>query len=162
MPAEFVVGGVCRTFDLAVREILQKRIDELATRLAEAHGCRAKVEYWRSGYAVINAPGPSATAVAAAVAAVGDDRVHRDIPPSTGGEDFAEMMQVVQGCVGLIGNGADGASLSPRLHTPHYDFNDEAIPYGIAYWVGIVAQEFGGPAPCQVADGICTSAQNVS
>lgn len=143
MPAEFAIGGVCRTFDLAVRQILQNRIKDLAENLAQAHGCTAKVEYWRSGYAVINAPGPSAVASAAAVAAVGSDRVHGDIPPSTGGEDFAEMMQVVPGCVGLIGNGADGDKLAPRLHTPHYDFNDEAIPYGIAYWSAIVAQELG-------------------
>jgi hippurate hydrolase len=106
---------------------------------------KAKVEYWRSGYAVINAPGPTRVADAAAVAMLGEECVHRNIPPSTGGEDFAEMMQVVPGCVGLIGNGADGATLAPRLHTPHYDFNDEAIPYGIAYWVGIVQQELGSP-----------------
>ena len=24
------------------------------------------------------------------------------------------------------------------LHNPHYDFNDEAIPYGVAYWVSLV------------------------
>jgi hippurate hydrolase len=146
MPAEFVVGGVCRTFDLAVRDVLQRRLHELATSLAAAHGCMADVSYWRSGYAVVNADGPAAMAAAAAVAAVGDAQVHRDIPPSTGGEDFAEMMQVVPGCMGLLGNGADAEQLAPRLHTPHYDFNDEAIPFGIAYWLGIVQQELGGAA----------------
>ncbi len=147
MPADFVVGGVCRTFDPAVRDILQTRIGALATQLAEAHGCTAQVNYWRSGYAVINAAEPSAIAAAAAVAAVGEQQLHRDVPPSTGGEDFAEMMQVVPGCIALLGNGADDAdTLSPRLHTPNYDFNDEAIPYGIAYWANVVAQELGTSA----------------
>ncbi len=77
------------------------------------------------------------------IAMLGEERVHYDIPPSTGGENFADMMQVVPGCAGLIGNGADGATLSPRLHAPHYDFNHEAILYGIVYWVGIVQQELG-------------------
>ena len=54
------------------------------------------------------------------------------------------MMQVVPGCVGLIGNGADALKLSPRLHTPHYDFNDDAIPHGVAYWASIVAEELDG------------------
>ncbi|MDO9435712.1 amidohydrolase [Hydrogenophaga sp.] len=144
MPAQFVVGGVCRTYDLTVREILEKRMRALASSLAQAHGCKAEVEYWRSGYAVVNAPGPSAVAAQAALAAVGEANFHADIPPSTGGEDFAEMMQVVPGCVGLIGNGADALKLSPRLHTPHYDFNDDAIPHGIAYWASIVAEELDG------------------
>lgn len=141
MPAEFAIGGVCRTFDAAVRQTLQDRIRQIAESVAQAHGCSVDVEHWRSGYAVINAPGPSAVAAAAAIRAVGTERVHQDIPPSTGGEDFAEMMQVVPGCVGLIGNGADSDRLSPRLHTPHYDFNDQAIPFGIAYWCAIVDQE---------------------
>lgn len=146
MPAEFVVGGVCRTFDLAVRDILQKRIGALSTQLAEAHGCTAELKYWRSGYAVINAPEPSSAALAAAIHAVGHEHVHQDIAPSTGGEDFAEMMQIVPGCVVLLGNGADDVKLSPRLHTPHYDFNDEAIPHGVAYWASIVARELGSSA----------------
>lgn len=143
MPSEFVIGGICRTYDLAVREILQSRIKTLAAQLAAAHGCTADVKYWRSGYAVINAEQPTMVATAAAVAAVGQHNVDTDIPPSTGGEDFAEMMQVVPGCVALLGNGADATHLAPRLHTPHYDFNDAAIPHGVAYWVNIVSQELG-------------------
>ncbi|MCK1541036.1 amidohydrolase, partial [Bradyrhizobium sp. 179] len=33
----------------------------------------------------------------------------------------------------FLGNGAtDG------LHHPAYDFNDDALPYGIGYWVNLV------------------------
>lgn len=80
---------------------------------------------------------------AAAVALVGEDRVAGELPPSTGGEDFAEMLHVVPGCMASIGNGADGATLAPRLHTPLFDFNDEALPYGVAYWASVVEQELG-------------------
>ena len=39
----------------------------------------------------------------------------------------------------LIGNGSsDGDCL---LHNPHYDFNDDIIPLGASYWVGLVEQE---------------------
>lgn len=144
MPSELTVRGVTRTFDTAVRETIRARLEALAHSLAEAHSCRAEVEYWQTGYAVINGEEPAAAARAAAVALVGDDKVAGNLPPSTGGEDFAEMMHVVPGCMASIGNGADGAELAPRLHTPAFDFNDEALPYGVAYWVGVVEQELGG------------------
>ena len=33
----------------------------------------------------------------------------------------------------------DGTIDAP--HTPHYDFNDAALPHGIAYWLSLVRQE---------------------
>ena len=35
-----------------------------------------------------------------------------------------------------IGNGD-----SAELHNPAYDFNDEAIPYGVALWASLVEQK---------------------
>lgn len=143
MPAEFVIGGVCRTFDTEVREILKSRIETLASHHAAAQSCLADVEYWRSGYAVVNAEAPAEAAAFAARAVAGEANVIGDMPPSTGGEDFAEMMQVVPGCMSLIGNGGDVPQPAPRLHTPHFDFNDDAIPYGVAFWAGVVQRELG-------------------
>ncbi|MNL86273.1 N-acetyldiaminopimelate deacetylase [compost metagenome] len=47
-----------------------------------------------------------------------------------GGEDFSYMLLARPGAFIFIGNG-DTAG----LHNPGYDFNDEAIPHGISYWV---------------------------
>lgn len=143
MPSECLVAGVCRSYLPEVRDILKSRLTTLAETLAAAQGCRADVEYWRSGHAVINAEEPAAAARAAAIAAVGEGNFVPDRPPSTGGEDFAEMMQVVPGCMVHIGNGADAEHPAPRLHRPDYDFNDAAIPHGVAFWVKLVQQELG-------------------
>ncbi|TIV10532.1 MAG: amidohydrolase, partial [Mesorhizobium sp.] len=32
-----------------------------------------------------------------------------------------------------LGNGSTAA-----VHNPAYDFNDEALPYGIGYWISLV------------------------
>ena len=42
----------------------------------------------------------------------------------------------------FMGIGAGGPS-SEGLHTPTYDFNDDAIPHGVAYWMSLVQQELG-------------------
>ncbi len=81
--------------------------------------------------------------LAAAAAVVGADKVNDKLRPTTGGEDFAEMMRVRPGAFMRIGNGVapDGSFNAP--HTPRYDFNDEIIPDGIGYWVNVVHQELG-------------------
>jgi metal-dependent amidase/aminoacylase/carboxypeptidase family protein len=49
------------------------------------------------------------------------------------GEDFCHMLNARPGALIFIGNGD-----STGLHHPAYDFNDEAIPAGISYWVRLI------------------------
>ena len=60
----------------------------------------------------------------------------------TGGEDFSLMLKARPGAFMFMGIGAGGPS-SEGLHTPTYDFNDDAIPHGVAYWLSLVQQELG-------------------
>jgi hippurate hydrolase len=48
-------------------------------------------------------------------------------------EDFAYMLESRPGAFIIIGNGE-----TPGLHNPAYDFNDDAIPFGVSYWVRLV------------------------
>ncbi len=57
----------------------------------------------------------------------------RDVEPMMGGEDFSYMLEARPGCYIFIGNGD-----SANLHHPAYDFNDDALPYGMSYWVELV------------------------
>jgi hippurate hydrolase len=67
---------------------------------------------------------------------VGADKVHTDLPPTMGAEDFAFMLQKRPGAYAWIGNGpGDGGCI---LHNPHYDFNDDILPLGASYWVRLV------------------------
>jgi hippurate hydrolase len=52
-----------------------------------------------------------------------------------GAEDFAFMLQERPGSYIWLGTGAGDAK---QLHSPHYDFNDAALPYGMSYWARLV------------------------
>jgi metal-dependent amidase/aminoacylase/carboxypeptidase family protein len=87
-------------------------------------------------------PGPQVrTAAMAARSAVGSEQVDEEAAPVTGGEDFAFMMQAKPGAFVFLGNGAAEDGSVHALHTPRYDFNDAALPHGIAYWISLVRQE---------------------
>ena len=143
IPAKVTLGGTCRSYLPHVRDAIERRMNELAHSIAAAYGCTAELDYRRLGEALIDRPEQTAISLAAATAIVGPDKVNSALPPTTGGEDFAEMMQVRPGAFMRIGNGfnPDGTFHAP--HTPKYDFNDDIIPLGVAYWVSVVEEELG-------------------
>ena len=89
------------------------------------------------GYPVtFNTEAETAKALRAAQAVVGESCVNEKPTPSMGAEDFSFMLQEKPGCYIWIGNGSSENSC--LLHNPHYDFNDEILPIGAAYWVKLV------------------------
>ncbi len=128
-----------RALDPGVRRLLEARIRELAGAQAQSFGVRAEVA-WRSGYAVlVNDAAQTAFAAQVADELVGPERVRRQAPALTGSEDFAFMLERVPGSYLLIGNG-DGPG-NCMVHHPGYDFADDNVATGGAYWV-LLARRF--------------------
>jgi amidohydrolase len=133
------VGGTARAYSNAVRDLLEAQIGRLAEGVATAGGIGADFRYTRSMPPVVNDAAVTATAGAAATQAVGAGNVVTRFPPSTAGDDFAILMGHAPGCYAWLGNGPaeDGA----LHHNTRYDFNDDAIPAGMRYWIEVVQQE---------------------
>ncbi|HWT10564.1 MAG TPA: M20 aminoacylase family protein [Roseomonas sp.] len=142
MPSEITITGTARSYVPAVRDLLEKRIVELANGLAASYGCTAEAIYRRGAPALVNHEEQTEVARQAARGLVADDAVVT-IPPITGAEDFALMLQARPGAFMFLGAGAGPDGTSPEVHTPLYDFNDAIIPLGVAYWVSVVEQEMG-------------------
>ena len=130
IPRTARLTGTVRTLDEAVRTQMEEGIRRLVPQLAQAFGASAAVKY-RRGYPVtVNAAEQTGFAAAVAREIAGEDRVDANVDPTMGGEDFAYMLNARPGAYIFIGNGQ-----SAELHTDTYDFNDEAIPHGVSYWV---------------------------
>ncbi|MBK1657719.1 M20 aminoacylase family protein [Paracraurococcus ruber] len=143
MPAALTLTGTARSYDPDVRDLLERRIAELAQGLAALHGATAEVAYRRGAPALVNHAAQTDLAIAAAVGVVGQGAVDPSHPPVMGAEDFALMLQARPGAFMFIGGATPGGGVAAGLHTPHFDFNDAIIPLGIAYWAGVVDQELG-------------------
>jgi hippurate hydrolase len=144
IPSEVVVRGTARSYDPKISLLMERRMRELATSLAAAHGCTADVDYERRYPPLVNHAEQTAVSVAAAAALVGPENVLGDAPPVTGSEDFSFMLEARPGGFVLIGNGMAPDGTFNNVHTPNYDFNDDIITLGAGYWVSLVAQELGG------------------
>ena len=125
-----------RALNPQVRELLEKRITELAHAQAQSYGVQAHVAYKRGYPVLVNHLRETDFARDVAEALVGADKVTRQGRALTGSEDFAFFLEEVPGCYLLIGNGdgsGDGHGAC-MVHNPGYDFHDGNIAIGSAYW----------------------------
>ena len=133
IPQTAKLAGTTRTLTAAMRDEVEARLRRIVEGTAAAHGATATLRYSR-GYPVTrNHSAQVAVAERAAGRAVGPDKVDGSVPPMMGAEDFSYMLEARPGAFVFLGNGDSAA-----LHHPGYDFDDAAIPHGIAYWVSLV------------------------
>ncbi|MDM7949605.1 M20 aminoacylase family protein [Hydrogenophaga sp.] len=138
IPAEARLEISVRTLDPQVRRNVEQRIRELVHLQAQSYGVRAELD-WRPGYTVlVNDAQQTARALAVAQKHFPAERVNPLGPMVSASEDFAFMLERVPGCYLFIGNGADGEPGACMVHNPAYDFNDQNIAPGAAYWIALV------------------------
>ncbi len=131
LPAQMRISGSVRWFDTKIRAKIRERVEMACEGLAISHGVRTSFEYVPRYPPVINGEEGARYVAEAARHLVGGARVKEDFPPFMVSEDFAFLLEANPGAYLMMGNG-EGA---PALHTPHYDFNDEALCHGAALWV---------------------------
>ena len=120
-----------------VRLLLESRIKSLVAAQAESFGVTAEVD-WKPGYCVlVNSAKETDFARQVALNMLGADKVTPQGPAITGSEDFAFMLEKVPGSYLLIGNGDGDSAGACMVHNPGYDFNDDNIAIGSAYWINL-------------------------
>jgi len=138
IPALATLELSVRSLNPAVRDLLEQRIKALVAAQAESFGVTADID-WRTGYCVlVNSVAETDFARQVALDLVGPERLTLHGPALTGSEDFAFMLEQIPGSYVLIGNGNSGAAGGCMVHNPGYDFNDDNIATGAAYWIALV------------------------
>lgn len=125
---EVVIQGTLRTFDLALRERLLRRIAELARGTAEAMGGRCDFRLESAAPPVINDPAVSNQVAAAIRSALGDNAVVV-YEPLMVGEDFAYFLEERPGCFFLLGGAPEGPPV--MHHTPQFRIDERCLPIGL-------------------------------
>jgi amidohydrolase len=133
IPDRCELTGTARSLSPKVRDLLEKRIVEVAEGTAALFGAKATATYRRDYPVTVNHADQTAFAASVAGGIVGAANVDVDIRPTLGGEDFSFMLQARPGAFIFVGNGD-----SAGLHHPAYNFNDDVIPVGVSYWARLV------------------------
>jgi hippurate hydrolase len=133
-----------RALDRNARSLIEERVKSIIEHQAASFAMDVDID-WRPGYAVlVNHDGPTQFAIDVATNTAPAGGFTPQGPMLMGSEDFAFMLEQVPGCYFLIGNGdgtGDGHGAC-MVHNPAYDFNDDIISVGEAFWTELVLAFF--------------------
>lgn len=143
IPDDASLIGTVRTFSTEVLDLIETRMEKIARATAEAFDAQIDFVFKRNYPPLINHEQETQLAIQVMRDLVGEQRVDTQVEATMGAEDFAYMLQAKPGCYVFLGNGdgdhrSAGHGLGPcNLHNPSYDFNDDLLPIGAAYWVAL-------------------------
>ncbi|QHL86843.1 amidohydrolase [Nibribacter ruber] len=132
VPQNAILRLSIRNMDPQLREKVLDRIRTMTKAQAEAFNCQYEIREGIPGAVLVNTPENTQWAAGVARDVFGQEKVEDTLHPYMGSEDFAFMLQKKQGTYCMLGNGD-----TPMVHHPQYIFNQEILPIGAAYWVGL-------------------------
>ncbi|MFK4824699.1 M20 aminoacylase family protein [Paenochrobactrum sp. BZR 588] len=133
IPQQARLAGTVRSLSKTTRIEAEEAIRAAAAGIATLTGSSIEVKYQKNYPVTLNHDAETDFSARIAKQIVGEANVDTQTPPMMAGEDFSYMLEKCPGSYIFLGNGD-----SAGLHHPAYDFNDDAIPYGISYFVQVV------------------------
>jgi len=138
IPDDVILGGTVRTLDENVRLDIKQRIERIISGISASFNCTYEFNYNSGGSCLINTPEVVEDLLKAANDSLGEGHIRNLTGPTMGSEDFAFFINYVgRGALLRLGLTNPGEK-ELVLHNDCFDFNDEALPTGIATFVQYV------------------------
>lgn len=138
IPEQVTLAGTFRFFKVEVRDVIEKRIREIATGIATASNCTADFWFHHATIPVVNHPDVSAKARQAFTKLIPAElHVHQE--PTTGAEDMAFFMHDIPGMFFFVGSANAARGLNYGHHHPKFDFDEDVLPLSVALLASAVA-----------------------
>lgn len=126
-----LMRGTIRSFSPEARELLHRRVREIATGVATTFGATVDVQTTFGVNATYNAVAPTEVVYQSATEILGADNIDTTYR-TTGGEDFSEVLAAVPGNFFFLGTRDDSRGLNYPHHNPRFDIDESALPTGVA------------------------------
>ncbi|GAB5490179.1 MAG: amidohydrolase [Phototrophicaceae bacterium] len=142
IPASARLYGTYRMYSEDMRELVTKRLYDIAEHTALAMGCEATVEVEHQGLPVVNDEGVTQKLREAWVKLGKEDDFFYEM--TTASEDVARLMDDIPGMFFFLGSGNEEKGLNYGHHHPRFDFDEEVLPIGVALLSAAVAEYIVG------------------
>lgn len=136
IPDTAELGGTVRTFNPENRDLLERRIGEIASGIATALGATLDYSYARGYPATVNHPEMSELVRQEAARVVGEDGVHNPAL-KMGAEDFSYFLEEVPGAYWFVGSQNPERGLVWGHHHPRFDLDEAAMAIGMESMVNV-------------------------
>lgn len=127
IPQTAELTGTIRTFDLAVRQKVLTRFEQIARGVGEALGCQVDVNIQRMTPALVNDETVTSKVLYTAQRVLSQSDLDTSGYLTMGAEDMAFMQEKVPGCYFFIGSNDKSRHLDYGHHHPKFDFDEQAL-----------------------------------
>jgi amidohydrolase len=145
IPDSVVMVGTVRTLDPDHKTLIEERIRRTVAGIAESAGANTEVFLSQGGIVTYNDPALTRQMVPTLRRVTGPEGAV-EIPPITGGEDFAAYQQVIPGL--FIFLGVTPYSIPPEEaapnHSPYFFADEAALPLGVRAMANLVVDYLAG------------------
>ena len=145
IPEAVELGGTIRTFDDAVLDTIEARMRDVFAGIAQAAHATYELSFDRTHPLTTNDRELTARLVPTLERLVGKDMI-REVPPTTGAEDFSYFSNLVPGFYFWIGVVPPGKA-SGGHHTPTFHAADESVPLAMRLMTSLVVDYLAAGAP---------------
>ncbi|KAK1362858.1 IAA-amino acid hydrolase ILR1-like 4 [Heracleum sosnowskyi] len=143
IPDSVVIGGTFRTFSKETFVHLRKRIEEVIIGQAVVQRCNATVDFLTKEKPfcppTVNDKALHQYFQNVAGDVLGISNVE-DMQPLMGSEDFSFYQEAIPGYFYFLGMKNETKGKFPSPHSPHFEINEDAFPYGAALHASLAAR----------------------
>ena len=141
IPGAAEIKGTVRCLSRELRPLMKEHVERIAAGICQAMRAEYTFGYRFGTPVTINDFGINALVAETGAEVLGAENVVNLESPSMGAEDFAVYLEHAPGAMFRLGVGVD---VTP-LHTPTYNFADDAVPVGIRMFTNIVLRYLDRP-----------------
>lgn len=138
IPEEVTLSGTMRFFSEDVARLMDERIRTIVRAQAEAMGCKGEVTIAYLTEPVMNNP-DVAGRVREVFSALGHPSEAFHYERTMGAEDVGVFMRDIPGMYFFLGSANEARGLNYPHHHPRFDFDEDALPLGVALLSAAVA-----------------------
>jgi amidohydrolase len=135
IPGQVELSGTVRTFEADVRAMVLDRLEALCQGIAAGMGVEVDLQVNALTPAVVNDPAAAGLMRRVAEEILGQGNVSSGFR-TMGSEDMAFFLQEVPGSFLFLGSANSARGLDAPHHHPRFDFDESALPLGVAILSG--------------------------
>ncbi len=142
VPEDVAFSGTVRCHSKAVQKAIADKMARIVSGTADTFGCKYEFDYNYGIPGVVNDPQIIDLVAAAGTQILGENNVER-LQPVMSSEDFSVYLEKVpQGAFFRLGITVPGKQ-ELKVHNDRFDFNDDALPIGVAVLTQFVLNKNG-------------------
>jgi len=134
IPESAEMIGTVRTLDPKMRELIMRRMNEMARDIAKAYGGSATIDWQSNTLVTYNDLELTKQMLPSLEAAAGKQNV-KLVKATTGGEDFSYFQEEIPGLYFFLGGMTPGNKEAFPHHTPDFKIDDNGMLLGVKSFV---------------------------